>query len=54
MEFDIDVKVQYYQGSTKESDTRNYSSHISEKTQMDAYFYYDNSDEYSYGDSRWK
>ena len=54
MEFDIDVKVQYPQEIAKESDTRNYSSHISEKTQRDAYFYYDNSDEYSYGDLRWK
>lgn len=54
MEFDIDLQVQYYQGNTKEADKRNYFSNISEKTQRDAYFYYDNSDEYSYGDTKWK
>lgn len=39
----------------KFSDNFNYKSKISDKTKRDSWFYYaDNTDDYSYGDNRWK
>ena len=40
--------------NSKERDKRNYCNNISEKTARDIYFCQDNSDDYSYGDTRWK
>lgn len=55
MDFESNQHFLFPYNKVKESDKYNPFDNISDKTKRDSWFYYaDNTDDYSYGDNRWK
>lgn len=54
MHFETEQSYYVPSNNSKESDKRNYWDIPSDKTARDIYFCQDNSEDYSYGDTRWK